>query len=321
MKCSLCFILFSFVSLARRSLSAEGFAVPTVAYDKPSTSLGQTSMYSPRSFAGKLKQFFNVHGGSERTKQRNHVGGNLSSSQAHTTIELNIIVPPPSKLKLLEKVTSFVGKNVFMTGAAVSIVLAALYPDICKTGGLLKPELTVNKMAVSMIFLLSGLSLSVRDMWSAMTNYKLNSMIQIVMFGVTPLYYEGIAKIMRYAKINSHLIDGIICLGCLPTTVNMCIALTTAAGGNVASAICNAVLGNLLGIFVTPALLYHHFGHTVSLPFFFFSSEDCHEGSRPSCDWTVSAGFFYGKILPAAQNGVLKSNRIFTHFYCIRHIL
>jgi hypothetical protein len=49
--------------------------------------------------------------------------------------------------------------------------------------------------------------------------------------------------------------------------VNMCIMLTSTAGGNVASAICNAVIANMAGIFVTPALLLYFFGTTIKLPF------------------------------------------------------
>ncbi|KAL3917234.1 MAG: hypothetical protein SGARI_007763 [Bacillariaceae sp.] len=47
----------------------------------------------------------------------------------------------------------------------------------------------------------------------------------------------------------------------------MCIMLTSAAGGNVASSICNAVISNMAGILFTPLLLLHFFGATIQLPF------------------------------------------------------
>jgi sodium/bile acid cotransporter 7 len=83
-------------------------------------------------------------------------------------------------------------------------------------------------------------------------------------------------------------------LCCLPTTINMCIILTSAAGGSgefliqtweslllswqrinlqlaapfsVATALCNTVISNLAGIFVTPALLLRFFGKSIELPF------------------------------------------------------
>ena len=57
-------------------------------------------------------------------------------------------------------------------------------------------------------------------------------------------------------------------MSCLPTTVNMCVVLTQSAGGSVASALFNAVLGNLLGIFATPLLIFHFLGTShISVPY------------------------------------------------------
>ena len=67
--------------------------------------------------------------------------------------------------------------------------------------------------------------------------------------------------------LPKSILDGLLILTCLPTTINMCIILTTAAGGNVASALCNAVISNVMGIFVTPALLLRFFGESIELPF------------------------------------------------------
>ena len=49
-------------------------------------------------------------------------------------------------------------------------------------------------------------------------------------------------------------------MSCLPTTVNMCVVLTQSAGGNVATALFNAVVGNILGIFATPLLIFKFLG-------------------------------------------------------------
>jgi len=42
---------------------------------------------------------------------------------------------------------------------------------------------------------------------------------------------------------------------CLPMTVNMVIVMTKSSGGNEPCALLNASLGNLLGVFVTPATI------------------------------------------------------------------
>ena len=47
---------------------------------------------------------------------------------------------------------------------------------------------------------------------------------------------------------------------CLPMTVNMVIVLTKASNGDEACALLNASLGNLLGVFVTPALILGYLG-------------------------------------------------------------
>ena len=57
------------------------------------------------------------------------------------------------------------------------------------------------------------------------------------------------------ALLPPALCDGLTVLACLPTTVNMCVVLTASAGGNVAAALFNAVVGNALGVVATPALL------------------------------------------------------------------
>ena len=51
------------------------------------------------------------------------------------------------------------------------------------------------------------------------------------------------------------------------TNVLFLIFLSVFSLGNVASALCNAVIGNGLGVFVTPLLLVSFFGRTVALPF------------------------------------------------------
>jgi len=219
--------------------------------------------------AQSLKNIFTLSGGQRKLRQEQTIHlpstKELESEPVSSSASLKTF---PSLLA--DRVKDFVEKNFFLSGAALSIVLAAMYPQVAMKGGLIKPELTISKVGVSCIFLLSGLSLRVKDMVDAITNIKLNALVQSVMFGVTPLYYYAFGNLLRLTPLNPALIDGVRVLGCLPCTVNMCIALTTAAGGNVASAICNAVLGNLLGVFLTPSLLYYHFGQTVQVPFLSF---------------------------------------------------
>eukprot|EP00814_Leptocylindrus_danicus_P010645 CAMPEP_0116003454 /NCGR_PEP_ID=MMETSP0321-20121206/64_1 /TAXON_ID=163516 /ORGANISM="Leptocylindrus danicus var. danicus, Strain B650" /LENGTH=410 /DNA_ID=CAMNT_0003471663 /DNA_START=111 /DNA_END=1343 /DNA_ORIENTATION=+ len=159
----------------------------------------------------------------------------------------------------LEKLSKFASKNFFLLGMFVAVTMAKCAPKLGVNGGVLRPELIIGKYGVTAIFLLSGLSLEVSELKHAIGNMKLNALIQFISF-LAP-------SITGSALLPKPLLDGLLILTCLPTTVNMCIFLTSASGGSVASALCNAALGNLLGIFATPALLFKFFGASIEVPF------------------------------------------------------
>lgn len=132
----------------------------------------------------------------------------------------------------------------------------------------MRPELVIGNYGVALIFLLSGLSLQLSQLKQAASNVKLNALIQFTSFGIWPLLVGLPLRRLASGILPQALRDGLLILTCLPTTVNMCVILTAAAGGNVASALCNAVISNLAGIFCSPALLFRFFGSDIQLPFF-----------------------------------------------------
>ena len=171
----------------------------------------------------------------------------------------------------LQRFQTFVGTKFFLLGMIAAVSLARAFPQLGKTGGVLRPELFIGNWGVTCIFLLSGLSLELSELKEAISNYKLNALVQFVTFGAWPfLVGLPLTQALRTFAPNLFppaLLDGLLILTCLPTTVNMCIFLTSAAGGNVASALCNAVISNLAGVFLTPALLLRFFGTDIQLPF------------------------------------------------------
>jgi len=174
-----------------------------------------------------------------------------------------------SSLPSLRLLLTFASKNFFLVGMVVAVGLARAFPAAGKNGGLLRPELFVGKYGVTTIFLLSGLSLELAQLKDAASNWKLNGLIQAMSFVAWP-YLIGLPLTKLLATLHifpQPLLDGLLILSCLPTTVNMCVILTANAGGNVASALCNAVMSNLMGIFATPALLFRFFGADIQLPF------------------------------------------------------
>jgi hypothetical protein len=171
----------------------------------------------------------------------------------------------------ISNIATFANNNFFLLGMLVAVSLAKTFPSLGKNGGLLRPELLIGKFGITLIFLLSGLSLEASELTKAVANVKLNGLIQLATFGVWPLLVgvplKWIFSTLFPTLMPTALVDGLLILTCLPTTINMCIMLTSAGGGNVATSICNAVISNLAGIFVTPALLFRFFGAQIQLPF------------------------------------------------------
>lgn len=178
------------------------------------------------------------------------------------------------KQQLLQKyrgLMAFWQQNFFIVGMAIGVTLSKLNPSLGVTGT--TPERILSKYGVFLVFFLSGLSLQLRDLKASLLDLRLNLLIQLWSLVVWPclIGLPTIATLRSCVASNRYpllskflptqqLLDGILITTCLPTTINMCVFLSSAANANVATALCNAILGNLLGIFVTPAWLLHFFG-------------------------------------------------------------
>jgi len=173
--------------------------------------------------------------------------------------------------RLAAQIFQYADKNYFLVGMLVAVTMAKAFPALGKNGGILRPEILIGNYGVSIIFLLSGFSLQTSDLAKAISNVKLNGLVNLLLFGVWP-FCIGLPLRYVFTKVLPNLIpsglaDGLLVMTTLPTTVNMCIMLTSTSGGNAASAICNAVISNLAGILLTPLLLLKFFGATIKLPF------------------------------------------------------
>lgn len=162
-----------------------------------------------------------------------------------------------NSLSATNHVKAFVSKHFFLIGLSVAIISAYGFPSLGAKGGILKPELTVDLFAVSTIFLLNGLALPSRELAKAALDIRLNGLIQFINLVLVPFLAIPLCAILRASSlIEPSVVDGLLAMACLPTTVNMCIVLTQSASGNVAVSLFNAVLGNMLGVFVTPLAIF-----------------------------------------------------------------
>jgi sodium/bile acid cotransporter 7 len=144
-------------------------------------------------------------------------------------------------------------KNWFLLGMGAAVALAWLFPDAGAKGGSLHPEL-INKLGVSLIFLLHGLMLSFAALAAGTRQWRVHLLVQTATFVLFPLLGLGVLWLAG-AGWGPELRTGLFFLCALPSTVSSSVALTAAARGNVAVAVFNATLSSLLGVVLTPLWL------------------------------------------------------------------
>lgn len=116
-------------------------------------------------------------------------------------------------------------------------------------------------MAVLFIFLLAGLGLKTSEFSNALKQVRFNAFVQIFNFGVASSIVYGLSRLLLLGNIlDESLANGMTIASSLPLTINMVFVLTKAAGGDEAAAVFNAAFGNLVGVFLSPALILGYLG-------------------------------------------------------------
>lgn len=151
-----------------------------------------------------------------------------------------------------EVVYAFVDKHFFLIFVLVAILVAFAEPSI---GNQVEPSITTGYVATIIIFVISGMSLNTSEFIAAVKNVKLNTFVLVYNMGIITILTWLAAQLLGQTPFSKELRDGLIILGTLPTSVSMCVILTTAASGDAAAALFNSTTLNLVGIFLTPAWL------------------------------------------------------------------
>ena len=152
---------------------------------------------------------------------------------------------------------TWIRRNGFILGLLLAVLLAFLYPTPGSRTGFLHAEM-VNNFGIALILLLQGLSLAFEKLKSGAGNWKLHIIIQSFTFVIFPIVgiIANFVVPLVWPSEPTAIREGLLYLCVLPSTISTSVVLTAVAHGNVAGALFNAALSNLVGVVLTPLMVH-----------------------------------------------------------------
>ncbi|MEO6078407.1 MAG: bile acid:sodium symporter family protein [Steroidobacteraceae bacterium] len=138
----------------------------------------------------------------------------------------------------------------FIPAMLATVVLATLFPASGMTAYWVGNAATA---AVILLFFLHGVKLPRENLVAALTHWRLHLLILGTTFVLSPLVGMALTRLWP-SLLPANLWAGVLFLCALPSTVQMSIAFTSLAKGNVAASVTSAAASNLLGIALTPLI-------------------------------------------------------------------
>ena len=138
----------------------------------------------------------------------------------------------------------------FIPAMLATVALATLFPASGDTAVLVKQLATA---AVMLLFFLHGAKLPRENLVAAVVHWRLHALILGSTYLVLPALGFALSRLWP-SLLPDNLWTGVLFLCALPSTVQMSIAFTSIAKGNVAASVTSAAASNLLGIALTPLI-------------------------------------------------------------------
>ena len=151
-------------------------------------------------------------------------------------------------MKWLQKLWS---ENWFVWLLWLALLLAAAFPGF---GAGIASQLPVGLFLTLLIFFCFGLNLPSETLWANLINWRFHLTVQLHIFVVYPLVFGLLLLPLRHV-FAADLLLGFAVLAVLPTSGTSCVLFCREANGNDTLALVNAVLANLLGLFLSPLLI------------------------------------------------------------------
>lgn len=133
-----------------------------------------------------------------------------------------------------------------------TVAIASVLPA---TGSAAHVVEVLTQVAIGLLFFFYGARLSTQETLEGLRNWRLHLTVFLSTFALFPVL-GLLVGLLPADVLSPQLYAGVLYLCLLPSTVQSSIAFTSTARGNVAAAICSASLSSLVGIFLTPLLVW-----------------------------------------------------------------
>jgi sodium/bile acid cotransporter 7 len=204
-----------------------------------------------------------------------------------------------------------VKKNPFIFGLLGAVLIAFIFPQLGAREGPLRAGL-LTKLGVMVIFFLQGLSLKTRELASGMRDVRIHGFVQAWIFLISPFILVPAGLLLRSFD-QAGLAAGFFFLALIPTTISSAVAFSSAARGNVAAAIFNTTLSNVIGVFWVPAGCVLLFATSSA------TGSSLIGPLLVKLSWLILIPLFAGQLLRPALHRLSGFGRLSPHFKQVNH--